>query len=241
MPQLPEGLKITWLGHASFLIETPGGKRVLIDPFLTDNPATPDDMKDFDNVDVIAVTHGHFDHTQDVVRLAMKTGATVIGMVELVNWFKSEGVENVVDINKGGTAEVAGVKFHLTHAIHSSTIPHPESDDPVHTGDPAGFVLEFEDGYKLYHSGDTSVFGDMSLIGKLLGPDIALLPIGDHYTMGPRSAAEAIRLLGVKTVVPMHYGTFPLLTGTPDQLREHTGDIEGLEIVEMKPGETIPG
>jgi L-ascorbate metabolism protein UlaG (beta-lactamase superfamily) len=239
MATLPDGVKLTWLGHATFLLEAQG-KRVLIDPWLKDNPACPDDLKDPGKVDIIAITHGHNDHMQDAVEVANSNGATVVAIVEIGDWLEgTQGVENVVAMNKGGTTEVAGIKFHMTDARHSSSFN--TKDGVVNGGEAAGFVIELETGYKLYHAGDTAVFGDMALIKKLLAPDIALLPIGDFYTMGPRSAAEAIRLLGVKTVVPMHYGTFPLVPGTPDELRKEADDVSGLEVVDLKPGDSIGG
>ncbi len=150
-----------------------------------------------------------------------------------------KGIDNVIEMNKGGTVEVVGCRVHMTNAQHSSSIP--DGDTNVYVGEPAGFVIEFDNGFKIYHSGDTAVMADMGLIGKLLEPDLALLCIGDWYTMGPRSAAEAIRLLGVKTVIPMHYGTFPILTGTPEQLRQEAKDVDGLEVVDLEPGATVGG
>lgn len=238
MPTLPEGVKLTWLGHATFLLEAQG-KRVLIEAWTKSNPACPDHLKDPGPLDVILLTHGHNDHTADVVDLAKATEAQVVAMVELGDYLESKGVSNVVAMNKGGTTEVAGFRIHMTDAKHSSSFT--ESDGTmIYTGEPAGFVIELETGFKLYHAGDTCVFGDMTLIRKLLAPDIALLPIGDFYTMGPRSAAEAVRLLGVKTVIPMHYGTFPALIGTPDELRKEADDVGGLEVVHLAPGDTLP-
>lgn len=243
MAALPDGVKLTWLGHATFLLEA-HGKRVLIDPWLRNNPACPDELKDPTDIDVIAITHGHNDHMHDALELGKK-GATVVAIVEIGDWLESMGVENVHAMNKGGTTEVAGIRFHMTDATHSSSFNYEEEGKPgwtvIHGGEAAGFVIELEDGFKLYHAGDTAVFGDMALIRKLLAPDIALLPIGDFYTMGPRSAAEAIRLLGVKTVIPMHYGTFPVLVGTPDELRKEADDVDGLEVVDLKPGESLGG
>lgn len=238
MVELPEGTKITWLGHATFLIET-GGKRILIDPWVMQNPACPDELKDVGDLDGMLITHAHFDHIGDAVEIAKSAAPQVVAIPETAGWLGKKGVENLIDMNKGGTVEVAGVKAHMVHAVHSCGIT--DGDEIIYGGEAAGYVIELENGFKLYHAGDTAVFSDMALIGKLLGPDIAMLPIGDHYTMGPRSAAEAVRLLGVKTVIPMHFGTFPALTGTPDDLRKEAADVDGLEVVELKPGETTGG
>ncbi len=236
MPRIPDGLKITWLGHATFLLETQGGKRVLIDPWVMGNPACPDDRKDVGDLDAMLITHAHFDHIGDAVEIARDKTPQVVSIPETSHWLGDKGVENLVEMNKGGTVEVAGIRAHMTHAVHSCGLP-----DGSYGGEAAGYVIELEDGFKLYHSGDTAVFSDMALIGKLLEPDVALLPIGDHYTMGPRSAAEAVRMLGVKTVIPMHFGTFPVLVGTPDDLRREAGDMDGLEVVDLEPGGTLGG
>ncbi|MDQ4065749.1 MAG: metal-dependent hydrolase [Actinomycetota bacterium] len=238
MANLPEGVKLTWLGHSTFLLEAQD-TRVIIDPWLKQNPACPENLKDPGPLDVIAITHGHNDHMQDALDLATSTGATVVAIAEIGDWLENQGVESVLGINKGGSTEVAGIKFHMTDAVHSSSFTSPEG--VVFGGEAAGFVIELETGFKLYHAGDTAVFGDMALIRKLLAPDVAMLPIGDFYTMGPRSAAEAVRLLGVKTVIPMHYGTFPVLVGTPDELRKEADDVDGLEVVDLKPGDSIGG
>ena len=239
MAQLPEGLQITWLGHATFLIQALSGTRILIDPWVMGNPACPDSHKDVGNLDAMLITHAHFDHIGDAVEIGKATGAQIVSIPETSHWLGSKGLENLVEMNKGGTVEVAGCKVHMVHAVHSCGIT--DGDQIIYGGEAAGYVVEFEDGFKLYHSGDTAVFSDMSLIGKLLAPDWALIPIGDHYTMGPRSAAEAIRMLGVKTVVPMHFGTFPVLVGTPDDLRKEADDVSGLEVVDLEPGGTIGG
>jgi L-ascorbate metabolism protein UlaG (beta-lactamase superfamily) len=201
------------------------------------NPACPDELNDPGPLDGMLITHGHFDHINDAVELAGSKRPTVACIAETAGWLESKGVKDVIGFNKGGTVEVAGCKVHMTHAVHSCGIL--DGDTIVYGGEAAGFVVEFENGFKLYHAGDTAVFSDMALIGKLLAPDWALLPIGDHFTMGPNSAAEAVRLLGTKTIVPMHWGTFPLLTGTPDDLRKAAADVDGLDFVDVKPGETL--
>ena len=238
--QLPDGIEITWLGHSTFRIKTPGGKTLLVDPWLKENPACPSEFKDqsWDELDAILITHGHFDHISDSVRLGRSTNAELVAIAETASWLGGKGIENVIGFNKGGTIEVAGCRVHMTHAVHSCGITEDDGSI-VYGGEAAGYVIEFDNGFKLYHSGDTAVFSDMALIGKLLEPDVALLPIGDHFTMGPRSAAEAIRLLGVNSVIPMHFGTFPLLTGTPEQLRQEAKDVKDLEVVELEPGGSV--
>jgi L-ascorbate metabolism protein UlaG (beta-lactamase superfamily) len=231
------GHKITWLGHAAFRITTATGRVVLIDPWLTSNPACPDAMKKVDKVDVMLVSHGHFDHIADAVDIAKKHKPKVIAMPETCGWLESKGVENLSGMNIGGTQKVGDIEVTMVDATHSGGIQ--DGDRTVYGGDPAGFVVHLPGGPAIYHAGDTGVFGDMKLIGELYSPDLALLPIGDHYTMGPREAALAVRLLGVHHVVPMHFGTFPVLTGTPDKFRELTKNISSLEIHVLKPGETL--
>jgi L-ascorbate metabolism protein UlaG (beta-lactamase superfamily) len=231
---------LTWLGHSTFVLETPGGTRVLFDPWVTGNPATPEGAADPGRVDLILVSHGHADHTGDLTRLAAeKTPQAVIGMVELMGWFESQGVANTVGINKGGSTEAAGQRVTLTQALHSSSV---NADDGaiVYTGEPAGFILTIDSGYKVYFAGDTTVFGDMSLIGELYAPDLAILPIGDFFTMGPFEAAKAVELLGTRRILGMHYGTFPVLPGTPQQLREACA-ARGLDVTieELEPGGTL--
>jgi L-ascorbate metabolism protein UlaG (beta-lactamase superfamily) len=223
---------LTWLGHASFRIDSPGGKRIYIDPWLG-GPTVPDSELDPDRVDVIAVTHGHGDHVGDVVALHRRFGCLVLGMVELVSWLVGQGVaqEKGIGFNKGGTVEVEGIRFTLTNAFHSSAAP-----DGTYTGEATGIVVALEDGASVYFAGDTCVFGDMRLIGELYAPDVAVLPIGDHYTMGPKEAAKALELLGVERCVPCHWGTFPLLTGRPEQLAEL---VAGVDVARVQPGETV--
>ena len=222
---------LTWLGHAAFRMDTSGGKRIYVDPFLNGNPKCPEGEVEPERVDAILITHGHGDHYGDSVGLAATFGCTVVAPVELADWLQGQGVESVRDPNKGGTVELDGVKVTLTHAQHSSS-----TNDGTYAGEPCGLVVELEDGFTLYFAGDTNVFGDMALIARIYAPDLAVLPIGDHYTMGPREAAVALELLGVKRCVPCHYGTFPILTGTPEQLRELA---PGVEILALEPGESV--
>jgi L-ascorbate metabolism protein UlaG (beta-lactamase superfamily) len=232
-------LEITFCGHATFSFKTPSGKHIMVDPWLEQNPACPPRLKNPAKLDVLAVTHGHFDHIGDVVGLAKKHGAMCVGIYETMAWLDKKGVAKTTSFNKGGTVEVEGVKFTMTHAEHSCGIS--DGEQIIYGGEAAGYVLTFENGIKVYHAGDTCVHSDMKIIGELYKPDIALLPIGDHYTMDPLQAAYAIRLLGIKVVVPMHYATFPALTGTPGRLRELTKDVAGLQIIDLKPGETLAG
>jgi L-ascorbate metabolism protein UlaG (beta-lactamase superfamily) len=238
---LDNGVKLTWIGHASFILDTPGGKRALIDPWMTGNPVAPESLQDPGDVDLILLSHGHSDHTGDVVRLAKeKSPAAVMCMIELGDYLGSKGVENIMGGNKGGTLSAEGVSVTLTHAFHSSSWGE-EDGTIVYTGEPAGLVITLENGYRIYFAGDTTVFGDMALIGELYSPDLAMLPIGDFFTMGPMEAAKAVELLGVKHVLGMHYGTFPLLTGTPQALREELGKrgLTDVVVEELKPGETL--
>jgi L-ascorbate metabolism protein UlaG (beta-lactamase superfamily) len=231
---------LTWLGHATFVLETPGGKRVMFDPWVTGNPATPEGRADPGDLDVILVSHGHSDHTGDLVRLAKEKGPkAIVGIIELTDWLDAQGVENTVGMNKGGTAEVEGLRVTMTHAVHSSSIGRDDGSI-MYLGDPAGLVITLENGYKVYFAGDTDVFSDMALIAELHQPDMAMLPIGDYFTMGPAAAAKAVELLGVRRVLGMHYGTFGLLTGTPAALREACS-ARGLDVTveEIEPGGTL--
>jgi len=229
-----EGIKLTWLGHATFRIETPGGKTVIIDPWIMGNPACPVAEKNVKKVDVMLCTHGHGDHIGDAVEIAKKHAPKVVGIPELVGWLEKKGVKQTAMMNKGGTQTVGDIKVTMVHADHSCGIQ--DGDELVYGGEACGYIVEFSNGLKIYHAGDTNVFGDMAIIRELYAPDVAMLPIGDHFTMGPREAAYACNLLKAKTVIPMHFATFPVLTGTPSALQKL---VPGVEVVEMKPGVTV--
>jgi len=240
---LLKGAQITWLGHATFKVTTAQKKVILIDPWIEGNPKSPAQARHLTKVDFILVTHGHSDHINDVVPTAQKfNNAKVLAMVETAKWISSQGVKNVIGFNIGGSVKVQDdITFSMTPAFHSSGIDSKTEKTTVYGGEAVGYVIELENGLKLYHAGDTCAFGDMQLIRKLYAPDIAMLPIGDYYTMGPKGAALSVRLLGVKHVIPMHYGTFPALTGTPKQLKHelHRLGLKSVKVIEMTPGETI--
>lgn len=228
-----EPLAITWLGHSSFRVRTPGGKELLFDPWFTGNPAFPESARP-KAADLILVSHGHHDHITDAAALAKSTGAVVVGIWEIYSWLGTKGVQKLEPMNKGGTITVKGLRITMTDARHSSSF---DDNGIVYLGEAAGFVVKLENGQTIYYAGDTSLFGDMKIIGELYKPDIAFLPIGDRFTMGPDTAAIAAKWLGVKQVVPMHHATFPLLTGTPEQLEQHLAG-SGIEVLKLKPGET---
>lgn len=233
-------LSIKWLGHSTFTIATPGGKTVLIDPWVENNPACPDESKSLDALDMILITHAHFDHMGDAVSLANAHNAEVLAIFEICQWLEGKGVKNCVGMNKGGTVELNGLKATMVEAQHSAALME-EDGSLIYGGEAAGFVLEVETGLKLYHAGDTNVFSDMEIIRKLYKPSIVMLPIGSVFTMGPTEAAYACKLLKPKVVIPMHHGTFPLLSGKPQEFKELVK--EKVEVVALKPGETytVPG
>ncbi len=232
-----QGAELTWLGHSTFRLETPGGRTVIIDPWVMGNPACPPSEKSVKKVDVLLCTHGHFDHIGDAVAIAKQHNPQVVGIFELVSWMQRKGVQQIAPMNKGGSQQVGDIRVTMVHADHSCGI---QEDDGtiVYGGEPCGYVIELATGLKIYHAGDTNVFGDMAIIRELYAPEIVMLPIGDLFTMSPREAAYACSLLRPRWVVPMHFGTFPPLTGTPAELKRMIGDT-GACVMEMQPGQTI--
>ena len=230
-----KGTKATWLGYGTYRFVTTEGKTVIVDPWVMNNPGCPDELKKVDALDLVLVTHAHFDHIGDAVELGKQLEPETFAIFETAMWLGGKGVPNVTGMNLGGTTEAQGVRFTMVKAEHSCGIT--DGDQILYGGVAAGYIIEFPGGLRVYYAGDTTVFGDMEIIGELYNPDVCFLPIGDFYTMAPKEAAYAIDLLDAAVVVPMHYGTFPVLTGTPEQLRELVDP--DVEIVDVKPGDTL--
>lgn len=235
--KLGKGIQLKYLGHGTFLVHSPKGKTILIDPWVQGNPGCPEADKKLPPVDLMLITHGHFDHIGDAVAIAQEHKPMIFGIYETCAWLESKGVTNISGMNKGGTQAFGDVRVTMVFADHSCGIQ--DEGKIIYGGEAAGYVLRFENGFTLYHSGDTNVFGDMALIAKLYKPQLVCLPIGDHYTMSPYEAAHAVKLLRPRWVVPMHYATFPVLKGTPDALRKYLRGVKGVTVVDLKPGETL--
>jgi len=229
------GLKVTWLGHATVLVQTAEGTNVLIDPFIEQNPKYPKGFELPTKIDYILLTHGHGDHISDVVPVAKKHGSKVVAIYELADYVAKQGVKDTIGMNLGGTVHLGDVAASMVDAKHSSGAR--DKDGTHYVGIAAGYVLTPQNGPVLYHAGDTAVFGDMRLLSEIYHPEVAMLPIGGHFTMGPKEAALAAKLLGAKTILPLHWGTFPPLTGTPAELASLVE--ANVQVVQWSPGESF--
>jgi L-ascorbate metabolism protein UlaG (beta-lactamase superfamily) len=242
MTTLGKDTTITWLGHATFHIVTPEGNRVLVDAWVDTNPSCPDEWKPKarENLDAIFLTHGHFDHVNDLADIAKATNPTIVCQYDLTPWLQNKGIaeDKIVGFNKGGTVEVAGIQATMTAAQHSSTLYENEQIIPM--GDAAGYILRFSNNFTIYVTGDTSVTYDMLIMGDLYQPDLAILPIGDYFTMDPRQAAYALKLIRARYAIGQHWGTFPILTGTPEALTEACKEFNvDTQVIPLKPGESV--
>ncbi len=235
---------ITYLGHSTLLIDTPGGKRILIDPWLQGNPSCPPEYHDasaLKRVDLVLMTHIHNDHADSVPAVvAAHPDAGWVGVFEATGWLQHKGAKNVHPMNTGGCQSIDGIEVIMTHALHSSSY-HEADGTVVYGGVAAGYILRLENGFTIYAAGDTALFGDMQIIGQVYRPELALLPIGDVFTMGPAQAARAAGLLGVQNVIPIHHSTFPLLTGTPESFAHELAVLGEPSVVvhALKPGESV--
>jgi L-ascorbate metabolism protein UlaG (beta-lactamase superfamily) len=230
--------KFTYLGHATVRCDLPGGEVVLIDPWVQNNPACPKELQEFDRLDAMLITHAHFDHMGDAVELAKKyRPKIVVACFEICQWLGSKGVENCSGMNLGGCQDVLGLGVTMVRADHSCGIT--DGDQILYGGVAAGYMVRLPGGFTFYHAGDTALFSDMQLLGEIYRPELAFIPIGDLFTMDPQQAARACRFLAVRKVIPIHWGTFPALTGTPEKLVKALGDQgTSCEVIGLKPGES---
>ena len=226
--------QFTWLGHSTLLVRDRNGTEIIIDPWLAGNPACPESFRGLAKIDVILLTHAHYDHIGDVLPLAIASGAETVGIFELCAWVSRKGVSRTHPMNKGGTQTVRGISVTMVHADHSCGIS--DGEEILYGGEAAGFVVELSDGFRFYHAGDTNVFSDMTLVRDLYRPELVCLPIGDLFTMGPREAALAVSFLEAKTVLPLHHGTFPALTGTPEAFSRLISG-KNCRMISVRPGE----
>lgn len=230
--------RFTFLGHSTVKCDLPDGRVILIDPWVQQNPSCPEELQTFERLDAMLVTHAHFDHIADAVDLAKEyEPEIVVGCFETCVWLEGKGVKNTSPMNLGGSQDVLGCRVSMVRADHSCGIQ--DGDEIIYGGAAAGYVVRLPGGFTFYHAGDTALFSDMQLLGELYRPELAFVPIGDLFTMDPHQAVRACRYVGVQRVVPIHWGTFPVLTGTPQDLRREMKD-QGVncEVVELAPGES---
>jgi len=232
---LLKGTRVIWLGHSTVLVQTAKGTNILIDPFIAHNPKYPKSFVLPEKIHYILLTHGHGDHISDAVPVATKHGSTVVAIYELAAYVAGKGVADTIGMNLGGTVQLEEVAVSMVDAKHSAGAQDEHGTHYV--GVAAGFVLGIAEGPVLYHAGDTSVFGDMKLIAELYHPEVAMLPIGGHYTMGPKEAAVAAKFLAPRIILPLHFGTFPPLKGTPEELASLVDS--SIQVARLAPGESI--
>lgn len=231
-----QGMKLQWLGHATVFLQTAQGTSILIDPWIESNPACPKGWRPPEKIDLVLCTHGHSDHIGDALTVDKQYHPTFLAIHELAGWLSSKGIQKTVGMNIGGTYTFQDVDISMVEARHSSGIE--ENGAFLYAGEPAGFVLQMKGEPTFYHAGDTALFSDMKLIRELYSPEIACLPIGDHYTMSPKAAVLAAEFVGCRKIIPIHYGTFSVLTGKPAHLETHLKGKQ-IEIVNLQPGELL--
>jgi L-ascorbate metabolism protein UlaG (beta-lactamase superfamily) len=228
-------VKAFWLGHSAFKLESPSGKIIYIDPFLSQNPTTPESEKQPEKADYILLTHGHEDHVGDTLEIAKRTGCTVVAQVELSHLLKKHGLDEDqrIEFNKGGTVSFDDFSVTLVTANHSSSF------GGEYAGEAGGLVVSFKDDITFYHLGDTNIFSDLELYEDMYEPDVLAVPVGDHYTMGPEEAAYAVEMMSAEIAIPIHYGTFPVLTGKPEDFKSHTEEISDTKVLIPEAGENF--